>query len=56
MKVELGAGSTINLLLDKAVIASKKAFGKLTLEDAKLEDDMMELEIIEAEKLKREKE
>ena len=56
MKVELGAGSTLKILLDKALLALKRTLGKLTLEDAKLEDDMMELEIIEAEKLKREKE
>ncbi len=52
MKVALGAGSTINLLLDKAVIASKKALGKSTLEQARLEAEMKGLEKMEAEKLK----
>ena len=48
----LGAGSTMNLLLDKAVLASKKALDKSTLEDTKLEVEMEELEKIEVDKLK----
>jgi hypothetical protein len=52
----LGAGSTINILLDKAVIASKKALDKSTLEESRLEAEMKEIEKIEAEKLNRRKE
>jgi hypothetical protein len=52
----LGAGSTINLLLDKAVLASKKALDKSTLEDTKLEVEMKELSKIEVDKLKKGKE
>jgi len=44
MKVALGAGSTINLLLDKAVITSKKVLEKSTLEEARLEVELKELE------------
>ncbi len=52
----LGAGSTMNLLLDKAVLASKKALDKSTLEEERLDAERKELEKIEAEKLKKGKE
>ena len=52
----LGAGSTMNLLLDKAVLASKKALDKSTLEEEKLDAKLKELEKIKAEKLKKGKE
>ena len=52
----LGAGSTMNLLLDKAVLASKKALDKSTLEDTKLEVEMKELSKIEVDKFKKGKE
>ena len=35
----LGAGSTLNLLLDKAVLASKKAFGKTETEEEEFEKE-----------------
>ena len=34
----LGAGSTLNILLDKAVLASKKAFEKTKTEEKKFEE------------------
>ena len=49
----LGAGSTMNLLLDKAVLASKKALGKSTMEEESFDAELKELEKIEAEKLKK---
>ena len=49
----LGAGSTINLLLDKAVLASKKALDKATLEEESLDAEIKEKQKIEAEKLKK---
>jgi hypothetical protein len=49
----LGAGSTMNLLLDKAVLASKKALDKSTLEEENLEAEMKEIKKIEADKLKK---
>jgi len=36
MKVELGAGSTLNILLDKALLALKRTLGKLTQERNKV--------------------
>ena len=49
----LGAGSTMNLLLDKAVLASKKALDKSTSKEERLAAEKKEKEKIEAEKLKK---
>ena len=35
----LGAGSTLNIVLDKAVLASKKAFGKTETEEEEFEKE-----------------
>ena len=39
MKVELGAGSTLKILLDKALLALKRTLGKLTEKEIKFENE-----------------